>query len=250
MKPLPEDFRRHLLEISGNEIKVWMFYYLSTGDELTAYPSIETIAIFTGLSERTVKVCKRRLVIRGWLAYTGETKQPRGDHGYFGVPIMELRLPWKPDWLITVRDASMAIAMVRNLQDDDAASHRGAIIAPPSVVQTLHPEGSIGLGLGLDSFDLGSRSAASPPVQSESKEEREPTTLEPTAATRATPTPTAARGHGQDEGKRQKKTCSKCGAILTRDENHLLTCPGAKPSLDDECDEFDAHTKLDDPDAL
>jgi hypothetical protein len=116
-----------------------------------------------------------------------------------------------------------------------------------STVDKWGHSGSIGLGFGLDSFDLGSRSAASPPVQSESKDERQPITSEPTATTRATPTPTAARGHGQEEGKRQKKTCSKCGAILKRDENHLLTCRGAEV---DEFDEFDAENALDDPDAL
>jgi len=244
MKPLPEDVRQHLLDISGNEIKVWMFYYLSTGEKLTAFPSIETIATYTGLSERTVKVCKRRLVLKGWMAYTGQTKQPRGDHGYFGVPIMELRLPWKPDWLITVRDASMAFSMVESLNDGNAGFHRGAIIAPPSVVQTLHPEGSIGLGLGLglDSFDLDSCSAASPLVQSKSKEEEQPITFEPPATARATPP--AAHEHGQNA--RSRKLCSKCGEPLKRDENHLLTCRGAQPKSSD----FDAEDDFDDDNAL
>ena len=93
MKPLPDDFIDHLTELTGNELKVWMYYYLRANDDLLCHPSNETIAAKTELSERTVKVCKAALIQKGWLVYTGDYKQPRMAGGTYAVPIMEVRLP-------------------------------------------------------------------------------------------------------------------------------------------------------------
>jgi hypothetical protein len=140
---LEQDFHRDLFIRKSARIRPPGHTYLSTGDALTAHPSIETLAAHTGLSDRTIKVCKRRLVIKKWMAYTGESKQPRSGHGHFGVPVMELRLPWEPDWAVVVADMSMAFTVVQNLHHGETAEiHGGATFSPPSVVQTLHPEGS------------------------------------------------------------------------------------------------------------
>jgi hypothetical protein len=59
IKPLPTDLRDHLAELSGNEMKVWMAYYLRTGNyDLTSYPDNETIERDTGICHDTVKTCK------------------------------------------------------------------------------------------------------------------------------------------------------------------------------------------------
>src|ERR1035441_8596669 len=97
LRHLPTDLRDHLGELTGNEYKVWTAYYLRTGDfDLTAHPSNQTIEQDTGLSNRTVKTSKAELISKGWLGYTGDYKQPRHAEGTYAVPVMEVRLPWRP----------------------------------------------------------------------------------------------------------------------------------------------------------
>jgi hypothetical protein len=147
IRPIPTDFRDHLSELTGNNLKVWLHFYCSTGDDLTSYLSNETIATYTGLSVGTVKACKRRLVAKGWMVYTGDAIQPRDRRGQFDVPVMELRLPWRPEWIVTVGAVAEAYEAVQALHHEEqgiqlAPSHRGAKSVPPSVVQNLPPEGS------------------------------------------------------------------------------------------------------------
>ena len=69
IKPLPIDLRDHLSELSGNEFKVWMAYYLRTGDyDLTSHPGNQTIEQETGICNDTVKTCKASLRAKRWLA--------------------------------------------------------------------------------------------------------------------------------------------------------------------------------------
>jgi hypothetical protein len=185
LRPLPTDLRNHLGELTGNEYKVWTAYYLRTGDfDLTAHPSNQTIEQDTGLSNRTVKTSKAELISKGWLGYTGDYKQPRHAEGTYAVPVMEVRLPWKPDWSAVVMDSSMAYDTFRTVVQN---------LPHGTVVQNLHPEGygSGSIGLGLDSSfpSLHIRGAA-PPCSSTSKEkiEAKPANLEPTAK----PTPVMA----------------------------------------------------------
>ena len=185
LRPLPTDLRDHLGELTGNEYKVWTAYYLRTGDfDLTAHPSNQTIEQDTGLSNRTVKTSKAGLISKGWLGYTGDYKQPRHAEGTYAVPVMEVRLPWKPDWSAVVMDSSMVYDTFRTVVQN---------LPHGTVVQNLHPEGygSGSIGLGLDSSfpSLHIRGAA-PPCSSTSKEkiEAKPANLEPTAK----PTPVMA----------------------------------------------------------
>ena len=87
VKPLPGDLLQHLHELTGNELKIWIYYYLRSGDELTCYSSNDTVESTTGLSLRTIKVCKRNLIARGWLHYTGDSMQPRNG-GQYAVPVL------------------------------------------------------------------------------------------------------------------------------------------------------------------
>ena len=238
IKPLPVDFRYHLLELSGSELQVWMFYYLSTGDKLTAHPSIETLATHTGLSDRTIKVCKRRLVIKKWMAYTGDSKQPRSGHGQFDVPVMELRLPWNPDWKVVVAEVSTVFTAVQNLHHGEMAEiHSGANFSPPSVVQTLHPEGSSSVsGYGSPS-PSPSPSGAYSSSDSDSacgRTSKDGGKAKPEPEPKATPTPAVPMV-------KPPKLCKECGLELKRDENHLLTCPvlNKKPAWYPYKDEFD-----------
>jgi hypothetical protein len=109
IKALAIDFIDHLSELTGSELKVWMAYYLRTGDyDLTSHPANNTIEKDTGLSKGTVKTAKAGLRDKGWLAYTGDYKQPRLAEGTFAVPVMEVKLPWRTDWSAVVRDVGVA----------------------------------------------------------------------------------------------------------------------------------------------
>jgi hypothetical protein len=79
-----------------------------------------------------VKTCKASLRAKGWLAYTGDYKQPRRPGGMFDVPVMEVRLPWRPDWSTVVTDLSMACATIAVVEK----------IPLGTVVENFHPEGS------------------------------------------------------------------------------------------------------------
>jgi hypothetical protein len=194
LRPLPTDLRDHLSELTGNEYKVWTVYYLRTGDyDLTSHPSNETIGKDTGLTNRTVKTSKAGLRAKGWLAYTGDYKQPRSAEGVYAVPVMEVRLPWKPDWSAVVMDVSTAY---------DAFTTVVQKVTHGTVVQNLHPEGSIGFGVGLGSdFSSSSPSTivrgAPHPIVKEGERKTEakskPENLEPTPEPKPTPTPVKVR---------------------------------------------------------
>jgi hypothetical protein len=204
LRPLPTDLRDHLGELTGNEYKVWTAYYLRTGDfDLTAHPSNQTIEQDTGLSNRTVKTSKAGLISKGWLGYTGDYKQPRHAEGTYAVPVMEVRLPWRPDWSSVVVDLSMAYDTFRTVVQN---------LPHGTVVQNLHPEGygsgSIGLGLDSSFSSLQGRGAA-PPCSNTSKEkiEAKPPNLEPTAK----PTPVMAMAE-KSEGRVKKARYAPDGA--------------------------------------
>ena len=108
------------------------------------------------------------------------------------MPVMEVRLTWKPDWSAVVMDVSTAY---------DAFTTAAQKVTHGTVVQNLHPEGSIGLGLGLD-LDFSSLSpstsvrGAPHPMQEEGekqKTEAKPENLEPTPEPKPTPTPAKVR---------------------------------------------------------
>ncbi|HWY59898.1 MAG TPA: hypothetical protein VNZ03_35880 [Terriglobales bacterium] len=192
IKPLPIDLRDHLGELTGNEFKVWMYYYLLTGNfDPTSHPSNQTIEAHTGISKDTVKTCKARLRVKGWLAYTGDYKQPRLPKGRFDVPVMEVRLPWKHDWSAVVADASLAYDAITVVEKTTHGT----------VVENFHPEGSCsgsGYGSSSGSLSFSDTEASSDNINckrrrnvSESKEriqaKSKPVNLEPTAKPKPTP---------------------------------------------------------------
>jgi hypothetical protein len=190
LRPLPTDLRDHLSELTGNEFKIWTAYYLRTGDhDLTSHPSNETIGKDTGLTNRTVKTSKAGLRAKGWLAYTGDYKQPRSAEGVYAVPVMEVRLPWRPDWSAFVMDVNTAY---------DAFTTVVQKMTHGTVVQNLHPEGSIVFGLGLDFSSLSPSTivrGAPHPLQEvgERKAKSKPENLKPTPEPKPTPTPAKVR---------------------------------------------------------
>lgn len=71
-KKLPVAMRDHLHELTGSELKVWMYLYLRSDKDDTAFPSNKTIAKATGVHPDRVPDAKKGLRAKGWL---GESKQ-------------------------------------------------------------------------------------------------------------------------------------------------------------------------------
>jgi hypothetical protein len=115
------ELQNHLNEIAGNELKLWT--YIFQHDENTAYAANETLGNVTGLSVRTIKVCKRSLRKKGWLVTVGFV-QPRNG-GEYPVPVEKAVMPW------------VAESQVQNLHPADPAQVQNL---PLSQVQNLHPE--------------------------------------------------------------------------------------------------------------
>jgi hypothetical protein len=80
-KMIPVIFRDYLRDLSGNELKVWLYQYLRSGKENTSYPKLETIAHETGLNRETVKDCRRSLIKKGMLKQMGRKRNPDGTLG-------------------------------------------------------------------------------------------------------------------------------------------------------------------------
>jgi hypothetical protein len=192
--------REHLAELSGNELKVWMAYYLRTGDfDLTSHPGNKTIGDETGICNDTVKTCKASLRANGWLRYTGDSKQPRRPGGTYDVPVMEVRLPWRDDWAAVVTDVSLAYEAATVVEKT----------AHGTVVENFHPEGSCS-GSGSSSLSPSPSAACTlsdsskgtrPKGVHTSKEKIEakskPENLEPKP--KPAPSMPKPKGHGRDD---------------------------------------------------
>jgi hypothetical protein len=204
IRPLPIDLRNHLTELTGNELKVWLAYYLHTNFELTSYPSNQTIAAETGVSHDTVKSCKASLRLKGWLDYTGDFKQPRRAGGEFGIPVMEVSLPWREDWATVVTDLCMTYDAITVVEKTTHGT----------VVENFHPEGSSscsGFGSGSGSSSLspsstrtlsdsnkGSRPKSVRKSKEKIKDKSKPENLEPEPKPRPAPSMPKPKGHAQD----------------------------------------------------
>ena len=103
---------------------------------------------------------------------------------------MEVRLPWRPDWAAVVMDMNTAYDTFTTVVQK---------VTHGTVVQNLHPEGSIGLGLGLDFASLSPSTivrGAPHQLQGEGEKQKtkaKPENLEPTPEPKPTPTPAKAR---------------------------------------------------------
>ena len=210
IRPIPIDLRNHLGEITGNELKVWLAYFLHSDYELTSYPSNRAIEAETGVSLDTVKTCKASLRLKGWLRYTGDSKQPRRAGGEFKVPVMEASLPWRDEWAKVVVDVCMTYDAITVAEKTTHGGTEVEKLHHRTVVGNFHPEGSCsGSGSGSSSFSPSTTSATtlsdsnklSPPRGVRESRERiegksKPANLKPQPT--ATPSKPKSKGHAQD----------------------------------------------------
>lgn len=80
-----------LHELTGNELKVWMYFWLRTASEGTAFPGNKTIAQELEIDIDTVKHAKRELRAKGW---TNRERQRRRDDGTLSTVVEKVHLPW------------------------------------------------------------------------------------------------------------------------------------------------------------
>jgi helix-turn-helix protein len=84
-------FRDRLGELTGNELKVWMYFWLTTAGELTAFPGNKTIASDLKIDVDTVKAAKKSLRAKGW---TSRESQRVRDDGGLSTIVEKVHLPW------------------------------------------------------------------------------------------------------------------------------------------------------------
>lgn len=84
-------FRARLGELTGNELKVWMYIWLHTNGELTAFPGNKTIARELDIGVDTVKTVKKSLRAKGWTSYVERRKRPDGGDS---TVVEKVHLPW------------------------------------------------------------------------------------------------------------------------------------------------------------
>jgi hypothetical protein len=83
--------RDRLHELTGNELKVWMYLWLRTGKEETSFPSNQTIADDIGIHRNSVKAAKRGLRAKCWSI---RIKQRKRDNGSFSTVVEQTITPW------------------------------------------------------------------------------------------------------------------------------------------------------------
>jgi hypothetical protein len=84
-------FRSRLGELTGDELKVWMYLWMHTNGEGTAFPGNETISRDLNIYLRGVKLAKKALREKGWLVKVEQRVRPDGT---FSTCLEEVRTPW------------------------------------------------------------------------------------------------------------------------------------------------------------
>ena len=87
---LPHGLHKHLFELTGAQLKVWLCHRCCEGKEGVSYPSLAKIAEYTGLDVTTVKRARRTLREIGWSVTVGKTES---RHGHFAVPVEHTVVP-------------------------------------------------------------------------------------------------------------------------------------------------------------
>src|ERR1039458_6234231 len=83
--------RKHLHEINGSQLKVWLCHRLHEDKNGTSFPSISLIAKETGLDPDTVKDAHKYLRDNGWLKTVSYRDSQSGK---FAVPVAKCTYPW------------------------------------------------------------------------------------------------------------------------------------------------------------
>jgi hypothetical protein len=181
-----------------------------------------------------VKTCKSSLLKKGWLAYTGDYKQPRAgnpahsDGGKFAVPVLESRLPWRPDWSSVVTEYALLEKLVQQGKTTKVEN-----FPLGTIVETFHPEGSSSVSgsgsashSGSAAYSLSSSDSDSGTPVPSACESKDGGKAKPEPEPTATPTPTPVVPMVMVK---PPKVCKECGEELKREENHLLVCQKLNP---------------------
>jgi hypothetical protein len=84
-------FRAKLGQLTGNELKVWMYLWMHTAEEGTAYPGNKTMSRELDIYLAGIKKAKKGLRAKGWLSSNGQ--RVRAD-GTLSTVLESVHLPW------------------------------------------------------------------------------------------------------------------------------------------------------------
>jgi hypothetical protein len=87
-----EKVRRLCGELPAAALKVWLCHFSYSGEDLTSYPKLDTIASDTNQNIETVKIARKWLRENGWLVTEGR----RWIGGRFSVSIERCAFPLSP----------------------------------------------------------------------------------------------------------------------------------------------------------
>jgi Helix-turn-helix domain len=153
-KKIPVTMRDHLSEITGNELKVWLYLLLRTGKENTSFPSNKLIADEIKLDRETVKTAKRNLRGKGW---SKREYQRRREDGSLSTVVEKTIMPWLGNTATEVEKASHGAVAV-NIRGGKMPPTEGTYNKPQGTVSPIQgdPEGSV-----LADGEQGSKQASS-----------------------------------------------------------------------------------------
>jgi hypothetical protein len=133
-----------LHELTGNELKVWMYLWLRTNGELAAFPGNDTMARELGTNIDTVKDAKRGLRNKGWTSGDSRRRRPDGTLSTM-VEKTSAGTPQQKEYSVNLELSPSADSesQKQNLEDNQLANQSVVTQFQPSQtieLQSLSPE--------------------------------------------------------------------------------------------------------------
>src|ERR1700735_601026 len=88
---LPHGFHKHLFELSGTQLKVWIAHRSMEGGNEVSWPSLARLSEYTGLCRDAICDARKWLRDNGWLVSSRQTHTSKGN---FSVPMVRTSMPW------------------------------------------------------------------------------------------------------------------------------------------------------------
>ncbi|MGB9435062.1 MAG: hypothetical protein WBQ89_22645 [Candidatus Acidiferrum sp.] len=126
--------RDNLGQLTGDELKVWMYLWLRTAEEGTAYPGNETMSRELDIYLAGIKKAKKGLRAKGWLSSNGQ--RVRAD-GTFSTVLESVHQPWVEKQPSRGSDSDPAVVrktahgtVGRNTDDGKTTQHKEYSVNP------------------------------------------------------------------------------------------------------------------------
>ena len=152
-----QELRGRLREVTGNELKVWMYLWLGTKGELTTFPGNQTIADDLDVNIDTVKDARRGLRDKGW---TSKESRRRNENGTLSTTVEKVHQPWgEKAPLVGQNEGKKAPC---GTQGENFHQHKYDVVPNPEVSPLAHEKSEVG-----EQQQPSSLSSQTPQVNSE-----------------------------------------------------------------------------------